>query len=102
MIWLWSLVFVTTLLILALLGLMEVRMTNTQADLDTSLTTLIADVAALSAAVTANSAAVAALLAKIAAGGTTDFSAEVNEVTATDQAVKDAVAAIGTADSSAS
>ena len=78
-------------------------MANTQADLDASLTTLIADVQALSTAVTANSAAVAALLAKIAAGGTSvDLSAEVAQVTSTDAAVKKAVADIGTADASAS
>lgn len=68
-------------------------------DLDASLTELVADVTALATAVTANSAAIAALLAKIAAtAGTPDFSPEIAQVTAADQAVKDAVAAITAVD----
>jgi len=73
-----------------------------QQDLDTSLDVLVQDVASLTAAATANSAAVAALLAKIAAGAQpVDLSAEIAKVTSTDQAIKDAVAAITTSDASA-
>lgn len=74
-------------------------MVVSQADLDKSLTNLVADIATLTTAVTANSAAIAALLAKIAAGGVSaDLTAEAAQVAAADQAVKDAVAAITTAD----
>ena len=71
----------------------------TQQDLDTSLETLVSDVVALTAATAANSTAVAALLAKIANGTPPiDLSSEVAKVQSTDQAVKDAIAAITAAD----
>jgi len=77
-------------------------MSGTKADFDTSLETLIADVAALTAAASANSIAVAALLEKIASGTPPiDLTDEIQKVTDTDQAIKAAVSAITAADASA-
>lgn len=76
------------------------KMTDTQADLDASLNTLIADIGILSTAVAANSAAIAALIAKIGTPPPANLAAEIAQVTQADKSVADAVAAIGAADAS--